>query len=223
MLEVTFNSYGIKYPAEWIGILLIFIFFSIVFIGVSFEKTILINNKEWLNIIDVNVLFFSTIIILEFVLQRQVFNISRFQLKIFPISFKDRLHIKYLYEIFDKKLIGLVIFYIILLSFSIYEKPVFNLTLYILTFISVTITYITACSVIITFRVIFNRTIKKNYNLFFPIVSTILIICILFYIKYIRVDAILTTDIFFSFIFAISVCIILYFVNLYIEKNLLIK
>ncbi len=219
LLEVAFKRYGLKYPAEWIGILFVFTFFSMVFIGVSFEKTITINNKEWLNIIDINALFFSMIIILEFLLQKPVFNISRIQLKLFPISYKNRLHIKYLYEIFDKKIVGLVLFFIILSVFIVYKKQQFDLYLTILTYTSVTTTYLLTCSFIITFRAILKRKIKKNHSLFIPIISTLMIICILFYIKYIRINVISITHIFISLAFTISLCIILYFINLFIEKN----
>ena len=78
VLEYLLKSYGFKFPIDWLGISFFFILFSTIFVGVSFEQEILINDKLWINVIDLNILFFLILFASEFLMSRNSFDPSFF-------------------------------------------------------------------------------------------------------------------------------------------------
>jgi len=217
MLEIIFNRYGFKYPAEWVGILFTFSFFAVILTGVAFERSLLINNTEWINIIDVNLFFFFTLIAFEFLMLKPVFNIGQFNLKVFPISSSRIVRVKYLYEIFDKKIIGLFIFYVIFFIFFLNYELKFDFGLCLITIMAILMTYFLACSIIVLFKNFFYKIIRNNTNFFFSIIATIILAIVSFYIHYIKFQEISNMQIAAAFFYSVTACLILYLINLYIE------
>jgi len=219
-LEILFNEYGYKYPAEWIGMLLGFILFATVFTGISFQNPILIHKQTWINIIDLNIFYFAILIVFELLLQKTVFNINDIRLKIFPLSYKKIVNIKYWYELFDKKIITLFLLAIILLIFFLNNNIIFNFVLALLTITSIVLTYLIACSFIITVRNITYKTALKSSSLFLYVIVSIISISLYYYLQYIKIKEISISEIIIFFIISIFTCIILYFINLFIEKKI---
>jgi len=218
LLDFFIKQYGFNFATDWIGLVLFFSIFSTIFIGISFEKPIIFEGSSWVNIVNLNIFLFLIIMGIEFLMLKNSFDINFFILKIYSISYKKINLIKYFYNIFDKKIIVLFLYEIILCLFLYYYNANV-LSLIFITFLTLFITYLLTCSMIVLLKNLFNKFIQEASKIFLSILLSVLFILIFLYIHYVNIITIPLSYIIIYLYVGSLLNILLFFINLNLEKN----
>lgn len=165
-IEQYLARYNIGYPSQWIGHIVLIIFFSIVSIGVSAEKYHLqCNNGLILNVYILSALIFFTVIIFSLLIRRLILPNISILIDLIPIPPQKTFFIKLIVENFDYKIVILVTQIVLI--------PVFNYSyglsnkiedLLIVYFVALNV-YFFACQISLFIkRVADNRIAKLTLN-----------------------------------------------------------
>jgi len=165
-VEQYLAKYNIGYPSEWIGHVLLIIFFSVVSIGVSAEKHhLLYNNVLILNVYILSALIFFTVIIFSLLIKRFILPNISILIDRIPVPPQKTFFIKLIIETFDYKSIILIT--------QIIFIPIFNYSyglsnkigdLLIVYFVALNV-YFFACQIsLLIKRVAYSRLAKLTFN-----------------------------------------------------------
>lgn len=212
-LEVYFKRYNISYPADWIGVVGLIIFPSVIIVGIAVEEPILLNNNLVLNIYNLVSFAFLAVIILSLLIRRFINpNISQIIDRIPVRPFKTFI-IKLFIEVFDYKIIILISQIILIPIFNYYydlPNKLENLGLIYLILIS---TYFFACQVsFFVKKMAYSKVAKFSFNKI-RIIILIIAIPIYFLADYIEMDIIFSLS-YTGFLFMILSLNIIFFIFL---------